>query len=122
LLGALIKEGQDLFSSAGRADPSDFKRRLELWATVSNAFITDSFGEAESALFLNSSEYDFDARRISHPQNQKAAAFIEWRLRRLSDLIQRMPALPINEDFNPVQWERPIAELAAHQFNRGIAT
>jgi hypothetical protein len=94
LLGEVITSGERLLQV------SDEQAALA-WAENARKLILSAFGNGEAVLFFNSSSY------IAYDSPVKEVQIRIWingRLKRLAELVQRTDTIPIDESFNVDDW------------------
>jgi hypothetical protein len=96
-LGATISVGEKLIANWRTADEKQFEDDANAWATKADDFVLAAFGGGEEAMFRSDAGYVFygDGSRRSNIRT-----WIDGRLRRLNDLVQRSTAIPIEKGFD----------------------
>jgi hypothetical protein len=74
------------------------KEATERWATTTHNFINATLGSGEAKLFLSDAGYEFFS------SNGEIGNWIIGRLRRLAELLPRIDAMEIDNDFDPTIW------------------
>jgi hypothetical protein len=97
ILGTTISAGEKLIADWRAADEKQFEADANAWATKADDFVMAAFGGGEEAMFRSDAGYIFygDGSRRSGIRN-----WMDGRLRRLNDLLQRSGTIPIRKDFN----------------------
>jgi hypothetical protein len=103
-LVAAISDGGDLVQGLPN-ETDDFmaERSVEAWVHRTHDLIDAAYGSDEGALFMDNSGYalysDGTARR-------RLGNFVDGRVRRLSELLQRADSMTVREEFDPARWDR----------------
>jgi hypothetical protein len=97
VLGAAISAGEQLIVDWSKADEKELESNANAWATKADDFVLAAFGSGEQALFRSDAGYIFygGGSRVSTIRN-----WVDGRLRRLNDLLQRSSSLPLQKDFD----------------------
>jgi hypothetical protein len=97
ILGATISAGEKLIADRQTADEKQFESNANAWATKADDFVLAAFGSGEQTLFRSDAGYVFygDGSRRSDIRN-----WVDGRLRRLNDLLQRSGTIPVRKDFD----------------------
>lgn len=97
ILGATISAGEKLIADWPTVDEKQLEADANAWATKADDFVLAAFGGGEQALFKSDAGYVFygDGSRRSKIRN-----WVDGRLRRLNDLLQRSGTIPVRKDFD----------------------
>ena len=98
LLGKRLTDGKVLMRKAHVENTV----MIQDWTTRTRNLIEEAFDLGKAALFLDSSGYTFYGDNSRRSKNKN---WLDGRLRRLADLIQRVEHLQISQDFDPKNWE-----------------
>jgi hypothetical protein len=106
ILGATISEGEKLISDWQKADEKQLESNANAWATKADNFVLAAFGGGEQAVFRSDAGYQFysDGSRLNEIRN-----WVDGRLRRLNDLLQRSTSIPLQREFDvgKFRWNAP---------------
>jgi hypothetical protein len=100
LLGSALGEGRDLYVDIGRNPPADQgEARANAWAQKAYDLIKAAYGEGEAELFKDDSGYVFFSG------NGAVRNWIDGRMRRITELLQRADSLTVKKDFDPSKFK-----------------
>jgi hypothetical protein len=85
------------------ADSAEFEKAAKEWADRARSLVGAAFGAGEAALFMDSAGYSFF--HSTNRPNEHLRIFLNGRLRRLAELLQREKSLPLEEHFDPAAWQ-----------------
>jgi hypothetical protein len=97
LLGKVVSEGNRLHREVKDKEEAQAQQEAEHWAQRTYDLIVAAFGDGEGQLFLDDSGYTFYA---DSSKNRKIGIWIEGRLRRITELLQRCDRLTVR-----TQWD-----------------
>jgi hypothetical protein len=100
-LGSAIAAGNDLLDGLPN-QRDDFTAELvvEAWIHRTHDLINAAYGNGEAALFMDSSGYILHADGSTRSNLRK---FVDGRMRRLSELVQRADGMTVREEFDPAR-------------------
>ena len=99
LLGAAERRGRVLLGEANRArDLDETQREAHAWAEETQQLIQRAAGEGEASFLMSNVGVELPS---GVAPGRQIRIFIDGRLRRIGDLIQRADTLPLEPDFDP---------------------
>jgi hypothetical protein len=102
MLGEALVSGEELIKTLGGKNEDQAKSDASAWASKANDLIVAAYGEGEATLFRSDIGYIFYS---DGSKNSQVLNWIEGRMRRLSELLQRTDALPLLAGFDPTKFE-----------------
>lgn len=99
LLGNAIAAGNDLAHDLSN-QPDQFvaERAVVAWTDQTRGLIDAAYGNGEAALFMDSSGYSFNSDGTTRTS---LGNFVDGRMRRLSELLQRSDNMTVRAEFKP---------------------
>jgi hypothetical protein len=97
-LRSAIAAGNDLvLGLPNQTDDFSAERAVEAWTHRAHDLIGAAYGSGEAALFMDSSGYVFSS---DGSVRRSLRNFIDGRIRRLSELLQRADSMTVRDDFD----------------------
>jgi hypothetical protein len=122
LLGKAISTGNDLVQGLpNQQDDFTAEHAVEAWADRTRDLISAAYGNGEATLFMDSSGYIF---YTDGSARQNLRNFVDGRMRRLSELVQRSDSVTVRTEFDPTRfrqarpWTRPSWKLYRQSVQR----
>jgi hypothetical protein len=95
-LGKAVSEGNRLIREVKDKEEAQAQHEAEQWGQRTYDLIAAAFGDGEGQLFLDDSGYVFYS---DSSKNRKIGIWIEGRLRRATELLQRCDRLTVRADW-----------------------
>lgn len=102
LLGKQMELANALLRELPAVDESKAEHDAEVWGEKTRDLINAAYGSGEAALFLDSSGYVFYA---DQSKNVKIRNWIDGRMRRITELLQRADRLTVRDGFDASKFE-----------------
>ena len=103
VLGATISAGEKLIIDWQKADEKQLEADANAWAMKADNFVLAAFGSGEETLFRSDAGYTFYS---NGSQLNAIRNWVDGRLRRLNDLLQRSGSIAVQKGFDAENFRR----------------